>query len=62
MVPPVLAVVQTYALGYVAATKRAVLQGVAAHLTTAYMSTGQEDDLRLERQDTVKSVRMGANL
>lgn len=42
----VLAVVEAYVLGYVATTKRAVLQGVAAHLTTADMTTGQEDDLR----------------
>lgn len=54
MAPLVLAVVQSYALRYVAATKRAVLQGVAAHLTAAYMSTRQEDDLRLERQETVR--------
>lgn len=40
-----LAVVETYVLGYVATTKRAVLQSVAADLTTAYMTTGQEDHL-----------------
>lgn len=40
-----LAVVEAYALGYDATTKRAVLQSVAADLTTAYMTTGQEDYL-----------------
>ena len=47
----VLAVVESYMLRYVATTQRAVLQSVAAHLTTANMTTGQEDDLRLERED-----------
>lgn len=42
--------VEAYALGYVATTQGAVLQSVAADLTTAYMTAGQEDDLRLERQ------------
>lgn len=56
MAPLVLAVVQTYALGYAAATKRAVLQSIAADLTTAYMTTGQENDLRLERQKRQDSV------
>lgn len=43
-----LAVVEAYTLRYVAATQRAVLQSIAADLTTAYMTTGQEDDLRLK--------------
>lgn len=55
--PLVLSVVEAYALGYVATTQRAVLQSVAADLTTAYMTTGQEDDLRLERRtDKTQSV------
>lgn len=58
----VLAVVEAYVLGYVATTKRAVLQGVAAHLTTADMTTGQEDDLRLEEQkDKTQSVMLIKN-
>ena len=43
----VLAVVQTNACGYFAPAKRAVLQCLTADLTTAYMTAGQEDDLRL---------------
>lgn len=46
----ILAVVQANALGYVATAKRAVLQSITADLTTAYVTTGQEDDLRLEIQ------------
>lgn len=42
----VLAVVEAYVLGYVATTQRAGLQSVAADLTTAHMTTWQEDDLR----------------
>lgn len=53
----VLAVVEAYALGYVATTQRAILQSVAADLTTAYMTTGQEYDLRLERwKDKTQSI------
>lgn len=43
-----LAVVEAYPLGYAATTQRAVLQSVAADVTTAYMTAGQEDDLSLE--------------
>lgn len=42
--------VEADALRYVATTERAVLQGLAADLTAADVTTGQEDDLRLERQ------------
>lgn len=45
-----LAAVEAYTLGYIATTKRAVLESIAADLATAYMTTGQEDDLRLRRQ------------
>lgn len=38
--------VETYALRYVATAQRAVLQSVAANLTTAYVTAWQEDDLR----------------
>lgn len=41
----VLAVIEADALGYAATTQRAVLQSLAAQLTTAHMTTGQEDDL-----------------
>lgn len=43
-----LAAVEAYALGYVATAERAVLQSLAAHLTAADVTAGQEDDLRLE--------------
>lgn len=42
----VLAVVQANPLGDVTTAQRAVLQSVTAHLTAAYMTTRQEDDLR----------------
>lgn len=45
-----LAVEQADPLGDAATTQRAVLQSVAAHLTAAHVTTGQEDDLRLERE------------
>lgn len=44
-VPSALAVVEAYALWYAAAAQRAVLQSIAAHLTTAHMTARQEDDL-----------------
>ena len=54
--------VEADALGYGATTERAVLQSVAADLTTADMTTGKEDDLRLEtetqRQDSQSSGRV----
>lgn len=46
----VLAVVQANALGDVTAAQRAVLQSITAHLTAAYMTARQEDDLRLGTQ------------
>lgn len=45
-------VVEANALGDGAATQRAVLDRHVAHLATADMATGQEDDLGLrERRD-----------
>lgn len=46
-----LVVVEAYALGYVGPAQRAVLQGIATHLTAAHMTTRQEDHLRLQRQE-----------
>lgn len=54
-----LVVVEAYALGYVAATQRAVLQRLATDLTTAYMTAWQEDDLRpsLHADHTLRAPR-----
>ena len=52
-----LAMVEAYPLGYVATTQRAVLQSVAADLTTANVTAGQEDDLSLQtHRDKTQSV------
>lgn len=59
----VLAVVELYALRYGAATQRTVLQSVAADLTTADMTTRQENDLRLEREKhTVSHLEKGVRV
>lgn len=54
LLPLFLAVVKTNALQYVAAAKRTSLHSIAAHLTAAHMTTGQKDDLSLDRE-TIES-------
>lgn len=42
--------IKTDALQYVAATQRTSLHSIAAHLTAAHVTTGQKDDLSLDRE------------
>lgn len=50
LLPLLLAMVKTNTLQYVAATQRTPLHGIAAHLTAAHVTTGQKDDLSLDRE------------
>lgn len=50
LLPLLLAMVKTNTLQYVAATQRTSLHGIAAHLTAAHVTTGQKDDLSLDRE------------
>lgn len=54
----VLAMVNTNTLQYAAATQRTPLHCTAAHLTAANMTTGQKDDLSLDKQINRRKLRL----